>query len=83
MTAAEIVPYGYQNAELVAEVERLRQQVAELEGAGGAYPDHGYDRQPCNGSLMSVVSFRNSEEILNLKLWAMGKPVQTCNAVLQ
>ena len=44
MTAAQIVPYGSPNADLAAEVERLRQQIAQYEGAGGAYPDHQYDR---------------------------------------
>jgi len=45
MMAAEIVPYEPQNADLIAEVERLRQQVAQLEGVGEEYPDHQYDRQ--------------------------------------
>lgn len=44
MTAAEIVPYESRNNDLLAEVERLRQQVAEAEGTGGEFPDHHYDR---------------------------------------
>ena len=58
MTAAEIVPYKSPNADLVAEVERLRHQVAELEGAEGPYPDHHYDRQSRKASSINSVSFR-------------------------
>ena len=50
MTAAEIVPYGSPNVDLAAEVERLRLQVAQYEGAGGAHPDHQYDRYAGNAS---------------------------------
>ena len=48
MTAAEIVPYRSPNSDLSAEVERLRLQVAQYEGAGGAIPDHQYDRYASN-----------------------------------
>ena len=44
MTAAEVIPYLSQNGELLAEVERLRAEVAQREAAQTEVPDHRYDR---------------------------------------
>lgn len=44
MTAAEMIPYQSQNGELLAEVERLRAEVAQREAAQTEVLDHRYDR---------------------------------------
>jgi hypothetical protein len=44
MTAAELVPYQMQNGELLAEVERLRGEVAQRGAAQREVPGRRYDR---------------------------------------
>lgn len=57
MTAAEIVPYQSQNDELLAEVERLRAEVAQREGAQTEVPDHRYDRCVRRPSICRIFSY--------------------------
>ena len=56
MTAAETVPYQSQNDELLVEVERLRAEVAQREGARTEVPDHRYDRCVRRPSICKIFS---------------------------